>query len=138
MATVTQVLTAAANQFPILPADVRQTWVDKCCQYVALYRGRGLSLFLAEEIQHYAKVEDIAAGRVPMGREKLQMQILFQGLEQAASKQTDPYLALLQEPAVTLGSSAKGERCPHCGGTDTLTVPVQNRSSDEPTNFYLS
>jgi DNA-directed RNA polymerase subunit M/transcription elongation factor TFIIS len=97
--------------------------------------------FYVQDIVHYLKPEEVAQGVIPPARDQAVFEELARqrGAGVLCAPQRQQQQQVLVEPQAMYNTEAGGDACanPKCQSTNTLLVPIQTRSADEPTSYYF-
>ena len=112
----------------------KQLWIQTVSEILQLYSEDGSEMFQLQEILHYATREDVLSNRVGLNRDCQHTEALF--LASDYNMECDQ-IARLQSPEETFHGDVRSVICPKCHGSNTTTVSIQTRSSDEPTGEQI-
>lgn len=114
-----------------VPKKVLQRWVDNVEERVACYSPE-VSEFQLAEILHYATLQDVQDGYVPVQGEQRYLLANYENIPAI----DNPTQKLLQSPEITFGVVIESPPCPKCRETNVTATSVQDRKSDEATSTH--
>jgi DNA-directed RNA polymerase subunit M/transcription elongation factor TFIIS len=113
--------------------SVMDQWILKVNLHMAHYRSFSVVQFQLEELIHYLTLDQLQNIIIPANSEQQCVIDMYKTMETEVEVPTHQ---LLQDPEVTFGEKIKSPPCRKCKATNIATIPIQTRSSDEPTSYY--
>ena len=107
-----------------------EEWCKKTTSVLCLYRKLPVIMFQMDELFRYLLLSDVLENNVRIHRDEEHIHNLF------ISSSNNKTNLNLQSPEETFEEKVESDPCPKCRLTETLTIPIQRRSADEPISYY--